>query len=325
MTSFLEGLRAWRALNHRKEQPEDPETHAGALAENFLKRLIDSNLKFNNGYAFPGKRIPSHIYGNRYEVDLIVLTPKYIHVIEVKNWSGTLQLQDGQWVQTRRNGQEIQHASLSSLNQEKKEALIAYLHNRSIPVNPSQVTQKIIFMNNNLRILSPEIRKDPHIIQAYELKHYLDSQWKSASDEKIVQSIIEVLLAKEKQEKAFSRSVQGKYFYETLFLLRSLETWDRLRLHGGKTLVGDGLQLITHRRSFDLKKLPSGTKYPVSWSQPSPLLYLLCLLGKSTVGSINLPNRKIAISPHDMIKFHQAMATKPSVIPLGEVDLFIRG
>lgn len=140
-----------------------------------------------------------------------------------------------------------------------------------------------------------------------------------------MQSIIEVLLAREKQEKAFSRSVQGKYFYETLSLLRSLETWDRLRLHGGKTLAGDGLQLVTRRRSVDLKKLPGGTKYPVSWSQPSPLLYLLCLLGKSTVGSIKLPDRKIAVSPLVMIKFYQAMDAKPRFIPLGEVDLFIRG
>ena len=328
MAGFNEGMRSWHGLTKRKEQPEDPETIAGKLAESFLKRLVDSNLRYKNGYAFLGKRIPSYLYGRRYEVDLIVLTPKQVHVLEVKNWSGTLQAREDQWIQTRRNGDEIKHPHHIAHNQEKKEALISYLHSQGVPVNPSCITQKIIFMNNRMRILSPEIRKDPHIIEARELGRYLDSQWGNSSAEKIVHSIMEVLLERERSnqaEEAFLKSVQGKYFQQTLFLLHSLETWDILRLHGGKTLVGDGLQLITKKTSVDLKKLPSRTQYPVIWSQPTALLYLLCLLGKTSVGSVNFTNRKIAITPHDKIIFHLVREPKPTFIPAGEVDLFVRG
>ena len=32
-----------------------------------------------------------------------------IHLIEVKNWSGRLDVQNGVWCQTRRNGQVVEH------------------------------------------------------------------------------------------------------------------------------------------------------------------------------------------------------------------------
>jgi hypothetical protein len=328
LAALTQRLKHWYTMSHILPQPENPEVEAGRLAEEFLKELVDSNLKFKNGYAFLGKRIPSARHSRRFEVDLIVLTRKHIHVLEVKNWSGELYTEGRFWIQTRRNGTEVEHPSLTSHNHEKKEALISFLKTQGISIDPAIISQKIIFMNHRLRILSQSIIDNPNVIQAHELDRYLATQRGTSGAERFVHSVIELLLDKEKSGIVLGglfKSMHGQDFKAAIAALRSLETWDQLRLYGGKTLVGDGLQLITQEGTVDLKALPNGGKFRLKWLRSKVMGLLLCGFGSVPIGKLHLPGDKILLTPDDQIKFHLAMEERPSFIPAREVDQFIRG
>lgn len=90
MADVVDRLKAWRDLMRADYTPEDPEVAAGRAAEQFLRTLVESNLKHKGAYCFLGKRVPSQRHKRRFEIDLVVLTKKHLHFLEVKNWSGDL-------------------------------------------------------------------------------------------------------------------------------------------------------------------------------------------------------------------------------------------
>lgn len=68
---------------------EDEATLAGSDGEEFLSSLLKKHfngtfLKRQNAKFYSGKRIPRS-EGGRYEIDLIVLSQKFIYLIEIKN------------------------------------------------------------------------------------------------------------------------------------------------------------------------------------------------------------------------------------------------
>ena len=81
-------LRQWAEIQKVRPIREAADVAGGRDAELLLKHLIGSSHAFKDGQVFAGRRIPSKRQGRRREIDLIVCTPKMIHLIEVKNWSG---------------------------------------------------------------------------------------------------------------------------------------------------------------------------------------------------------------------------------------------
>ena len=75
----------------RSTRLEAADVSGGRDAEIFLQQLIGSSYAFKDGHVLTGRRIPSKRQGSRREIDLIVCTPRMIHLIEVKNWSGKLE------------------------------------------------------------------------------------------------------------------------------------------------------------------------------------------------------------------------------------------
>ena len=114
-------------------------------------------------------------------------------------------------------------------------------------------------------------------------------------------------------------------FNRTQQLLSGLETWDKVVLHGGRVITGDLLKLYTVAKNIDFKRLPSGTKCKVSWNRSKVLGLAQTLLTKKSLGTIKLPNEKLSISPSDTIKFHFAGEPSPSIIPVKDIEMVIRG
>src|SRR4051794_19448902 len=101
---MIERLRDWSEIRKVVPREESAAVTGGREGELLLGQLVGSSFPFKDARLLAGRRIPSKRQGRRREIDLIVCTPRMIHLIEVKNWSGRLTVRDGVWRQTRRGG-----------------------------------------------------------------------------------------------------------------------------------------------------------------------------------------------------------------------------
>ena len=179
MKELINRLRQWTEIQKVGPTLEAPDVTGGRDAELVLKQLVGASFAFKDGHVFAARRIPSKRQGRRREIDLIVCTPRMIHLIEVKNWSGTLSVDHGRWRQTRRSGDVVDHGDLIQTNLLKQDAVVEYLHDRGIAVDEKlirdHIVTEIIFMNPRLE-LDPAIEALPEIITRRELDHYLGRQ-----------------------------------------------------------------------------------------------------------------------------------------------------
>src|SRR4051794_35880880 len=176
--SWSKRLADWSEIVATEAVDEDPEVLGGREAERFLNTLVESHFNFEGASLYPNKRVPAGY--RRREIDLIVVTSKKIHVIEVKNWSGTLRDEGGLWVQTNRAGRRIEHPDLVADIVEKDSALIEYLNRQGVALEPrlrdKYMVNKVLFMNPKLGILSGSIARNPDVLVYGRLAGYLDQQ-----------------------------------------------------------------------------------------------------------------------------------------------------
>ena len=176
-------LRQWDEIQRVRPASEAADVSGGRDAEIFLKQLIGSSHAFKDGLILAGRRIPSRRQGRRREIDLIVCTPRMIHLIEVKNWSGKLEVHQGHWRQNRRSGDVVDHGDLLKTNRQKQDAVVEYLHDRGVAIDDAlirdHIVSEIIFMNRRLE-LDSAIEAMPEIITRRELDKYLGRQPRSA-------------------------------------------------------------------------------------------------------------------------------------------------
>lgn len=320
-------LSEWREMTFIETEAEDPEIIAGRQAEKFLMQLVESNLKYKGVHCFLGKRVPSRQNNRRYEIDLIVLTHKHLHFLEVKNWTGEVQILGSNWVQIRRNGEKISHPNLTKYNSYKQDVLIRFLEDRGIVLNKSYFSQKIIFMNERL-VLEPSIKNDPFVIPRNRLNNYLTTQRGSSFGERFLYSIIEACLDFENSKIVIDglfKAMPQKYVSKIKKNLASLGTWDKIGLYGQKILTGDVLKIKLGHRTINISNLPSGSKLNFSWTRNKVLGLIKALATTLPTGNLFLSGEKIAIQPNDLIKFHPAGEKKPIQFPISHIEWIIKG
>jgi len=323
-------LEEWRDLVGTEPKIEDPEVEAGRAKELVLRALVETNLKHKGAYCFLGKRVPSLQHRRRFEVDLIVLTRKHLHFLEVKNWSGELLERGGNWVQIRRNGDHIEHPNLTRYNSQKQRAVVALLRSHGVELDSTYFSQKIIFMNPNLH-MSSGIAANPDVVPWSRLNDYLEAQKGTSGTpfaERLVHSVIAVCLDSEKSIQVLDNmfhAMPKSCFSRARKIFSGLETWDRAVLYGGKVLAGDCLKLSTSHSMVDLKSLPSGIRCKVSWSRSKIVGFIQALVTQIPLGKIRLADKRLPVRPTDILKFHCAGEQKPREIRMGSVDLIIRG
>jgi hypothetical protein len=324
MTEFLDRLNDWRELTRTEYTIEDPSVEAGREAEKFLRTLVETNLKYKGAFCFLGKRVPSQIHGCRFEIDLIVLTKKHLHFLEVKNWSGDLIEKNGSWVQIRRNGEQIEHPDLTKENSKKQQAVVDYLKLNGLEIDSSYFTQKVIFMNQNLRI-SSSIESNSDVVPCYRLNNYLSAQKGASYAERFIHSAIEMCLDSEKSNLVLDglfHAMHSKNFEIARNTISKLETWDKVVLYGGKVLTGDCLKLFADSSPINFKSLPSGSRFKVAWTRQKVLGILQVLLTKIPLGRIRMPDKWIPVKPKDILKFHCAGDEHPCEINMQNVNYY---
>ena len=322
-----EKLQEWIDLIKTDSIAEDPEVEAGRNAERFLHGIITTNLKYKDSYCFSGKRVKSKKEGRRFEIDLIVLTKKQLHVLEVKNWSGQLYMDGDSWIQEKRDGRIIVHPNLTTYQAKKTQVLIEYLKKFNINIDSSYIRQKVLFINPNLHI-DPTIISNPDVIPRDKLDNYLKSQKGTSLFENMLYSLIEICLDSEKSkiilEEVF-KSMQSSEVNKAKSALSELRTWDRIKLNGGKILNGDAYYLLINNRKIYLQNLPPEEKILFNWKRNRFIGLINVVLDKPW-GETKVLNRTYQLNPKfDKIRFHSVGDEKPTSISLKCVDWFVRG
>lgn len=328
MTSTrIDKLNEWRELRTITPKTEDPEIEAGRKAEKFLNQLIESNLKYKGAYCFLNKRIPSARHKRKYEVDLIVVTKKQIHFLEVKNWSGGVYQDKNKWIQVKRNGDKLEHPDFVNHNSFKQQIVKEFLKINGLKIADSYFKQKVIFMNPRLHIDS-SISQNPNIVPYDKINHYLRNQKGTHLGEQMLHSIVEICLAQEKSKVVLDglfQSLNKNDLKRMIKLFTNLHSWDKLGMFGEKIVTGDVIKLIINNQPYNISNYPINLKIDISWSRNKYGGLLKALVFNGEMGRINLNGKKIPISTQDKVLFHKAGEKKPEYISLSNVDYIIKG
>lgn len=322
--SWERRLDDWHAMMRVRPHAELPEVLAGARGELSLRRVMGRHQSSRFGHIFGGKRVPrdpANPAAGRYEVDLIVVTPRRIAIIEVKHWSGILRLDGDQWVYQRRSGEVQAFESLVAHNQNKVLAVRHHLQVAGLDVPGERFSQLVVFSHPRLE-LDERLAARPNVVTLYDL-HFSGLRFGrgvTGSD---------VLLARliERCAKPATASKLTEGLLEMMTpamttriaeVIGQLRTWDVVRLHGGRELIGDLLWVRVRGQRIDA--LPAGRKAALHWWR-GKLWGLVPLAGLAPFGRLRgnlLATNEIGMD--DCAYFHEAGRPRPSVIALPHVD-----
>lgn len=322
--SWERRLEDWREMMLVRPHAELPEVLAGARGELSLRRVMGRHQASRFGHIFGGKRVPRDPgapAAGRYEIDLVVVTPRQIAIVEVKHWSGTLRLDGDQWVYQRRSGEMQAFGSLVAHNENKVRALQRYLGASGLTLPHTRFAQMVVFTHPRID-LDERLAAHPNVVTLYELQTSGSRLGRGVSG-------AEFLMAKliERCAKPTTADKLTDGFFEMLTptatvhiadAVGRLRSWDLIRLHGGRELTGDLLWVRIDGKRFEA--LPSGQKAALHWWR-GKLWGLVPLAGWAPFGRLRgslLPAGPIGVD--DCAYFHEAGRPRPSVIGLRYVD-----
>ncbi len=334
---IINRLEEWSEIGKVRRVEGAPDVAAGRDAELALRELVGTSRRLEGASVLAGRRIPSRRQGRRREIDLIVCTPRAIHLIEAKNWSGRLEVVGGHWRQTRRNGEVVDHGDLLADQRLRRDAVVEYLGDRGLDLddrfNSDKIAPKIIFTNPNLE-LSPTIEARPDVISRRELDGYLGRQpHRGSLAERLASSVAafcrdwEERLASPRSAWA-SNPIPRDRYEKIVAVLAEAGTWDRLEYHGTRIITGDVLELRLVPRTYrrpELQDLARGLPIRLHWTRSRAWGLVKAVTGLGALGSLGLGNTHIAVSPGDMVMFHAVGEKEPLARRLVELDRIVLG
>jgi hypothetical protein len=329
-------LGQWSEIGHARPIAEAPDVAAGRDAELALRELVGTSRRLEGASVLAGRRIPSRRQGRRREIDLIVCTPRAIHLIEAKNWSGRLEVAGGHWRQTRRNGEVVDHGDLLADQWLRRDALVEYLNDRGLDLDDrfiaDHIAPKIIFTNPNLE-LAPTIEARPDVFSRRELDGYLGRQPRRASFGERIASSVAALCRDWEDRPAGTRPstanpIPRDRYEKIVAALAAARTWDRLEYHGTRVITGDVLELKVGPRTYrrpELQDLAGGLPIRLHWTRNRAWGLVKAVTGLGALGSLYLGNTRIAVSPGDLVMFHAVGEKEPLTRRLVELDRIVLG
>jgi len=319
--TFSERLREWREVVSTAPTAEDPEVLGGRQAEHFLHTLVQSHFNFKGASLYPNKRVPAGY--RRREIDLIVVTAKRIHIIEIKNWSGSLRIVGNRWVQTNRNGREIEHPDLVADHQDKNVVLIEYLRRQGVQLDPKvqakYLSNKVIFMNPRLVVQDRAITNHPDVLLPHRLNSYLNQQRPSGFGELILGSLVQWCLDTESADvvmDGYFGSLTPDKVAGVRAAVDQLGTWDTLQYFGSRVEIGDLIQVSVGGAVVSREQIGGRCICPVRWTRHKTWGLFKALTGVGPLGWLHLPDGARPLSPSDFVFFHRPGEQAPIQIPL---------
>ncbi|CDQ12091.1 membrane protein of unknown function [Acidithiobacillus ferrivorans] len=326
-------IRHWLTLIKTTPIHEDAIKKAGEEGERKVLALMDGHRGLRDAHLYAGRRIPrtkDHplIPSRRSEIDLIILTPKAIHVIEVKNWSGEL-WQDKedphQWLRRRRNRDAQGIRSVVEVNQAKAWSLGNYLESRGVAVGAEHIRSHIFFTNPNLK-MDMDIKEMPDVVTVHHISGFLAGLGTKTLD-RIILRMAKLVLDQESADmvqQGLAGAMPQSIYDQMLKEFDQLHTWDRLHLHGGAVETGDLLWVKSHGHSIKSGDLQPGEQIRIQWQRGRILSLLKAVTGKH-LGHIITAKQKVAVDMEGQVFFHFAGQPEPAIVPVTSVDIIERG
>jgi len=172
----------------------------------------------------------------RTEIDLVVATDDTLFLLELKNWSGRLDVHNEILVQHRRHeGGMIEHGNLMKTMQKREAGMRAWLTKQGC--DPPRIERKILFYN-------PRLEFSDAVFEYFGNEVASASEWLSDFS-RLAQNASPPPSKAGAKERALHAAIDNLY------------TWDWVEMYGGRTVRGD-------IRSSAVKiRLTSGKEVPL--------------------------------------------------------------
>lgn len=218
MFGWLDKARTVRA-NRKKFLPHGAET-AGEAAEDAvferLEKIVKKSGHKNTWRVWSGVRIRDK--GWRSEIDLLIATEDRLYLLELKNWSGELDMNGNTLVQIRRHqGGIVEHGDLMKTMRKREAAVRAWLTKHRSEVPP--IERCVLFYN-------PRLHMTPAVFDYFGDEVASASEWTSHFARN----------AKHAQNTSPMTAEERRKLHDTIEML---STWDTVTMHGGRRIHGD--------------------------------------------------------------------------------------
>ena len=117
-----------------------------------------------------------------------------------------------------------------------------------------------------------------------------------------------------RQSSGSGRIPQGQYA-KIVECLAEVGTWDRLEFHGTRVVTGDVVGLKVGPRTYrrpELLELAARLPLRLRWTRGPAWGFLKAVTGLGALGSLDLGNTRIEVSPGDTVTFHAVGEKEPS-------------
>ncbi len=246
--------------------------------------------------VFKNKRIKDDGAG-LHEIDFIVLDGKKIYLIEIKNWSGSVSVnEDDQWIQKSKQ-RSINHSNPLKKLLRNTSFFVAHLRSLGFDLKGYEIYPQVIFMNNSLR-LTKELKNSIYI--------------KTGRD----------FLAMLNRKKRFLKFKKQITFDEKLVnILNSLTIFSKLHLYGGAELCGNIRYFVINGKRTRLPK-HFRTNCSLKWNRKIPFSFLSSLIGKKK--KLKIKSKIFKVKPNDSVGFVEAGKSGVKLIKFGIIEKIVK-
>lgn len=227
------------AREHQRTFDDDPTRRAGREAERAAGEALAARLQRTGWQIHAGRRVPDPATRQRRELDFVITTPTEAVVVELKNWSGTVRMQGRDVVQERRGQQGVvDHGPLFEDLAERARVLLKHHTALGRPACP--IRSLVVFHNPRVR-LARDVASRRDVV-AFEA--LLGDMPAGASGlDSTLHAVFRFLGFTTNTPRSGSPSIHA-----LRGTLDELGTWDVVRIHGGRAVLGDVMD--RHDRHF---------------------------------------------------------------------------
>lgn len=206
---------------------------AGMQAEYNTRKIINNKIKGSGWLFYNSVRIPDKYAGKRREIDFIIVSNNDVKVIELKNWSGSIEISNGDFIQHRRFDKGIvNHGNILKDLDDKCTVLGNYIEKETN--TKEDINRYLVFYNSGLSIPN-ELMKNNNVIKFDQLEQYLPD--KNLTEDTVLVAILKLFGFK--KEKTKDVVAIPKRISKLKNALGGLGTWDTIELFGDQILIGD--------------------------------------------------------------------------------------
>lgn len=312
----------WEAANPTPHQPLG-HIEAGSKGEIEVLDALKSQeslVPLSNWLAmYHDVRIP-HPKGGHREVDVVALTSRAVVVMEIKNWSGSVDVEKrtGNWLQRRRStGCVVNHENPLLLIRMKADLIREHLERAGVSI---PIVHRLVLVNSNLENIHTSIASAEEVVlwgNSTLQKRELLNDFAQSTARTVWESIAPAY---------FTGSITKDQWHKANQVLLSFPTWDTVTLHGGKVLNGDFKTLRVGGKEHCFQETPRcGSLLVFSHSR----MYLTAAISNvvsggpialSVTDSTGKLLEQLYLKPSDSVAFRVAGESYPATYSANEVQ-----